>query len=98
MEVSYVFLYDQPPNNDIDFQKVHITFGCVLLTRSDICHGGYGGSKGNLMLSGTFHNNGYDYRENGMGDCNYLVDPNDWQTYISEHLLFKANKISQLLL
>ena len=68
LEGSYVFLYDQKPNNDTDYQKVHIPFGCVLLTRSDIYHGGYGGSKCNLRFRGTFYTNDYDYRENYVTD------------------------------
>ena len=54
-EGSYVFVYDQKRNNEMDAQKIHICFGCVLLTRSDILHGGYGGSIGYLRLRGTFH-------------------------------------------
>ena len=75
-----VFLYDQQSNNDTDFQKVHIPFGRVFLTRSCICYGSYVCSKGNLRLRGTFHTNEYDYRKNDMGDHNYLVDPNDWES------------------
>ena len=36
-----------------------------------------------------------------MGDLNYLVEPNDWQKYISENELFKegqTKKLKQLLL
>ena len=39
-----------------------------------------------IRLRGTFHTNEYDYRENNMGDHNYLLDPNDWQKYVSENL------------
>ena len=98
---SYIFLYDPQPNNSTDFQKVHIPFGFVLLTRSAIFHGGYGGSKVNLRFSGTFHTNKYDYRGNNTGNRNYLINPNDWQTYIYENVLFKevkAKKLNQLLL
>ena len=34
-------------------QKVHIPFGCALLTRSDVCHAGLGYSPGNMMLQGN---------------------------------------------
>ena len=76
----------------MDSQKVHIPFGCVLLTRSEILHGGYGGSKGSIRLCGTFHTSTYDCRENDVADHNYIVDPNDWQKYISEHGSHKARK------
>ena len=95
LEGLYVFLYDQKRINETDSQKVHIPFGCVLLTRSDICHGGYGGIKGHLRLSGRFHNNDYEDRER-RGDLNYLIEPDDWQKHISKNALLKGGKAKHI--
>ena len=34
-------------------EKVHIPFGCALVTRSDVCRVGLGNSQGNMMLQGN---------------------------------------------
>ena len=38
---SNIFVYNQKRNNEMEAQKVKISFGCALLTRSDILHGDY---------------------------------------------------------
>ena len=73
-------------------QKVHIPFGCILLTRSEICHVGHGGSKGNLRLHGSFHTNNYKDKE-GRGEINYFIEPDDWEKNISKNALLKGGNV-----
>ena len=82
----------------MDSQKIHIPFGCVLLTRCDILHGGYAGSKGSLRLRGTFHTGAYDYMENDVCKRNYIADKDGWQKYCSEKGSPNANKLYQFIL
>ena len=77
-EGSTIFVYDQKRNKEMDYQKVHIPFGCVLLTRSDILHGGYGGSRGSLRLRGTFHTDEYDFVNNDVLERNYIAAKDGW--------------------
>ena len=67
---SYVFLYYYKVTK---IQKVHIPFGCVILTRSDILNGGYGGSRCSLRLRGTFHNDAYDFENDHVLERNYIA-------------------------
>ena len=46
-EGTHLFLWEGDKSR---IQKVHIPFGCALLTRSDVCHTGLGNSPGNIML------------------------------------------------
>ena len=50
-EGTHLFLWGGD-NNMI--QKVHIPFGCALLTRSDVCHAGLSYIQGIMMLQGNF--------------------------------------------
>ena len=68
----------------MDAQKVHIHFDFALLTRCDLLHGGYGGSRGCLRLCGTFHTGAYDHIENYCFERNYIADKDGWQTYCSK--------------
>ena len=49
-EGAHLFLWEGVQRT---IQKVHIPFGCALLTRSDVCHAGLGNSQGNMMLQGN---------------------------------------------
>ena len=49
-EGTHLFLWEGDKSR---IQKVHIPFGCALLTRSDVCHAGLGNSQGNMMLQGN---------------------------------------------
>ena len=89
-------MYDQKRNNKLYAQKVHILFGCALLTRGEILHGGYGGSLGCTRLSGTFHTGAYDYMENDICKCNYIANKDGWQKYCYEKVSLNANKISPI--
>ena len=51
-EGPYVYVYDREVRN---IQNIHIPFGFVLLTISDIVRGGHGGSKCSLTLHGSSH-------------------------------------------
>ena len=72
-------------NNEMDARKVNIPFCCALLTRSDILHGGYGGSKGSLRLCATFHTGAYNYMEHDVVKYNYIADKDGWKKYYSEN-------------
>ena len=65
----------------MDAQKVHILFGCALLTRSGTVHGGYGGTRGCLRLRGTFHTGVYDDTVNDVCKCNHVVNKDGWKNY-----------------
>lgn len=54
-KVSYIFLYDIEVKH---IQKVRIHFLCPL----DVSHSGFGGTKGNLRLHGSFHSNPHENR------------------------------------
>lgn len=61
-------------NNTI--QKVHIPFGCALLTRSDVCIAGLGNSPGNMMLQGNLF---AELMFNGNRDLPYCtMEPTAW--------------------
>lgn len=56
-EGSYIFRYYHKLNC---IQKVHINFGYLLLTRNDVCNGGFAVTKGKLRLHGSFHSNSHE--------------------------------------
>ena len=57
-------------------QKVHIPFGCALLTRSDVCHAGLGNSPGNMMLQGNLF---AELMFNSNRDLpHYTMEPTAW--------------------
>ena len=72
-EGAHLFLWEGEKKT---IQKVHIPFGCALLTRSDVCHAGLGNSQGNMMLQGNlFALPMY----NSNRDCpEYTMDPGAW--------------------
>ena len=82
-EGSHLFLYNYCTNGGpTSVQKVHIPFGCALLTRHDIAISGNAGSFGNIRLHGTF-----TFGEIVPEDRNqFLVPPKDWSKFV------KANK------
>ena len=81
-EGSHLFLYDYCTNGPTSVQKVHIPFGCALLTRHDIAISGNAGSFGNIRLHGTF-TFGKLVPENRN---KFLVTQKDWSKFV------KANK------
>ena len=81
-EGSHLFLYDYCTNGPTSVQKVHIPFGCALLTRHDIAISGNAGSFGNIRLHGTF-TYGKLVPENRN---KFLVTQNHWSKFV------KANK------
>ena len=72
-EGAHLFLWEGEKRT---IQKVHIPFGCALLTRSDVCHAGLGNSPGNMMFQGNlFALPMY----NSNRDCpEYTMDPGAW--------------------
>ena len=81
-EGSHLFLYNYCTNGPTSVQKVHIPFGCALLTRHDIAISGNAGSFGNIRLHGTF-TFGKLVPENRN---KFLVTQKDWSKFV------KANK------
>ena len=97
LEGSYAFLYAPQSKNLTDIPKVHIPFGCVLLTRSDILHGGYGGSRGSLRLRGTFHTDEYDFVNNDVLERNYIAAKDGWHKFCLDNGSLDAKKFSKLV-
>ena len=62
---------------------------CVLLTISDVCHGGLGFIKGNLRFHGSFHSNPNANR----GKLDYCVEPKIWEQYIFANEFLKVGKV-----
>ena len=94
LEGSNIFVYDQKRNTQMDAQRVHITFGCALLTRSEILHDGFGGTIGCLSLRGTFHTGEYGYTENDVCGRNNAVNKNSWKKYCYKKGYLNAKKVS----
>ena len=78
-EGTHLFLWE---GNKSTIQKVHIPFGCALLTRSDVCHAGLGNSQGNMMLQGNhfavpMESHAKDWPE-------YLMEPGPWASMTAD--------------
>ena len=97
-EGATIFVYDQQRNKEMDYQKVHIPFGCVLLTRSDIFHGSYGGSRGSLRLRGTVHTDAYNFENDHVLERNYIAAKDGWQHFCFENGSLDAKKFSKLVI
>ena len=72
-ERTYLSLWDDDKKN---IQNVHITFGCAILDRSNVCRVGLGNSTGRMMLQGNFFADAMKdhLRDNTM----YKVEPASW--------------------
>ena len=57
-------------------EKVHIPFGCALVTRSDVCRVGLGNSQGNMMLQDNLFAEPMYSNLRDMPE--YLMEPGAW--------------------
>ena len=90
-EGSHLFLYDAGTNGPTSVQKVHIPFGCALLTRYNIGISGNAGSFGNIRLHGTFTCGKID-----IGDRNhFLVPPAEWKAFVRTNEWMKNGDVGQ---
>jgi len=90
-EGSHLFLYDYCTNGPTSVQKVHIPFGCALLTRHDIAISGNAGSFGNIRLHGTF-TFGKLVPENRN---KFLVTPKDWSKFVKANRWLKNCEVGK---
>ena len=90
-EGSHLFLYDYCTNGPTSVQKVHIPFGCALLTRHDIAISGNAGSFGNIRLHGTF-TFGKLVPENRN---KFLVTPKDWSRFVKANRWLKNCEVGR---
>ena len=85
---SYTFLGTNGPTS---VQKVHIPFGCALLTRHDIAISGNAGSFGNIRLHGTF-TFGKLVPENRN---KFLVTQKDWSKFVKANRWLKNCEVGR---
>ena len=87
-EGSHLFLYDEQVTS---IQKVHIPFGCALLTRNDVGISGNAGSFGNIRLHGTFTFGKIDSEDMH----NFLVRPEEWMGFVMNHAWMKNGSVDK---
>ena len=73
-------------------QKVHIPFGCALLTRSDVCHAGLGNSPGNMMLQGNLFAEPMGRSRRDMPTIP-VIQPEQWAMMTADDASIKRSKI-----
>ena len=90
-EGAHLFLWEGDKSM---IHKVHIPFGCALLTRSDVCHAGLGNSQGNMMLQGNLF---VLPMEQGARDFpEYLMEPGAWARMTADAVsITRSNIVTQ---
>ena len=86
-EGAHLFLWEGEKKT---IQKVHIPFGCALLTRSDVCHAGLGNSQGNMMLQGNLFAESMEQRARDFPE--YLMEPGAWARMTADAAIVTQEK------
>ena len=87
-EGAHLFLWEKAQRT---IQKVHIPFGCALLTRSDVCHAGLGNSQGNMMLQGNLFAPPMWHEARDLPE--YLMEPGEWAKMTADAASITSSKI-----